>query len=62
VGALRPRLLVPTHLAELGQPGYGGDDGYDAAAAGLEEAGVPFRVLTWGESLPWPTSTRHPDP
>jgi L-ascorbate metabolism protein UlaG (beta-lactamase superfamily) len=47
----RPRLLVPTHLAELGRPGYGGEDGYDAVVARLDGAGVPWRVLTWGESV-----------
>jgi serine protease AprX len=49
---LRPRLLVPAHVAELGQPGYGDEDGYDAVEGWLREAAgdVPWRVLTWGES------------
>jgi serine protease AprX len=45
----RPRLLVPTHLAELGRPGYGGADGYDAVVAHLDGCAVPWRLLTWGE-------------
>jgi L-ascorbate metabolism protein UlaG (beta-lactamase superfamily) len=52
--ALRPRLLVPTHVAELGQPDYGGEDGYDAVAAWLAPLKVPFRILTWGEWTRWP--------
>jgi serine protease AprX len=53
---LRPGLLVPTHLAELGQPGYGEEGGYDAVSARLLEAKVPSRVLTWGEALLLPRS------
>jgi L-ascorbate metabolism protein UlaG (beta-lactamase superfamily) len=52
--ALHPRLLVPTHVAELGQPDYGGEDGYDAVAAWLAPLKVPFRILTWGEWTQWP--------
>jgi len=52
--ALHPRLLVPTHVAELGQPDYGGEDGYDAVAAWLAPLKVPFRILTWGEWARWP--------
>jgi len=48
---VRPGLLVPTHLAELGRPGYGGEDGYDAVLSRLEGMDVPWRLLTWGEAV-----------
>ena len=54
VESVRPGLLVPTHLAELGQPADSEDRGYDAAARWAEGVVVPLRVLTWGESVVWP--------
>jgi hypothetical protein len=51
---VRPGLLVPTHVAELGQPRHGEDGGYDAVARWLEGVEVPVRLLTWGESMRWP--------
>jgi serine protease AprX len=47
----RPGLLLPTHLAELGRPGYGGEDGYDAVVSRLEGLDAPWRLLTWGEAV-----------
>lgn len=46
----RPGLLVPTHLAELGDPAHGSEEGYDAVQGWLDECGVPSRLLAWGES------------
>ncbi len=46
----RPGTLIPTHLAELGDPGHGGLEGYDAAKELLDAAAVPSRLLAWGES------------
>jgi hypothetical protein len=54
VETVRPSLLVPTHVAELGQPRLGEDGGYDAVARWLEGVDVPVRLLTWGESMRWP--------
>jgi serine protease AprX len=54
VETVRPALLVPTHVAELGQPRLGEDGGYDAVARWLEGVDVPVRLLTWGESMHWP--------
>jgi serine protease AprX len=54
VSAVRPGLLVPTHVVELGQPADGKDGGYDAVARWIEELDVPVRLLTWGESAVWP--------
>ncbi|MCC7431424.1 S8 family serine peptidase [bacterium] len=47
---IKPRLVIPTHIAELGNPVLENQGSYDFAMETLQEAKIPFEILTWGET------------
>lgn len=47
---VQPKLLIPTHIAELGHPVEAGQGSYDNVLGWLRDAEVNYRMLSWSEN------------